>query len=297
MRALKGNILILRTKVTLMAVAVSIIASVFLASKSLAATDMATTNTTTIAASVSETQKIFSLNTSLTYSTNMYAEGEYDKYSSTTLSVIPSIQLNKKTNLSVSTNFIKEQTGAENFLMTNTTVRLSHQTAKITPQLSWKNRLDGILPTNRDSQLIDRLQGAVGIGTSLSYNNKNKTLPFSFSGSLALQRNFHEYDLNADGIKNNAYGLTQGLSLDLSLTENLSLGIAGNYRTAINYDDKAKYAFDTTIDLSFAFNDNTGISTGVTNGGSALKANGIDSNMSFVDEKSSEVYLGFNLTI
>lgn len=264
---------------------------------SIAGTAMAQSQaTSTMVASATTIKKVFALNASLGYSSNMYAEDQYDKSSSTSLFLAPSARFTDKTTLAVRTTFIKEHTQAENLLMTNTTVRLSHKTAAITPSLAWGNRLDGILPTNRDSQLIDRLQAAMAIGTSLSYNNKNTILPFTLMGLLSIQRNFHEYDINADGAKNNAYGITQGLALNLELTDKMGLSIAGNYKTAINYDNNSKYGFDTSIDLSYSLTENFGLSAGVSNGGSALKANGIDSNISFIDKKSSELNIAMNVT-
>ncbi|AZZ37636.1 hypothetical protein CIK05_12805 [Bdellovibrio sp. qaytius] len=296
MQALMSNVLNLKPKVTLLAVSVSFLASVLLASNSFAANVIASKNTSTatVVAPVAKPKKIYGLDASLSYSSNMYAEGQYDKSASTALSFIPSAKLTDTTTLSLRTNFIKEDTGAKNFSMTNTTLRLSHKTAEITPELTWKNRLDGILPTNRESQLTDRLKGAVGVGTSLSYNNKNATLPFTLAGSLSAQRNFHEYDFNADGARNNQYGIIQGLTLDLEFTDSVTLSIAGNYRTAINYDNNSKYAYDTSIDLGYSLTENFGLSAGVSNGGNALKANGIDSNISFVDSKSSELNVAMN---
>lgn len=297
MQALMSNTLIIRPRVTLLAVVVSILASVLLASKSFAADVNPSKNTSTAVVPTAPTEKkIFGLDASLSYTSNMYAEGEYDKASSTALFIVPSAKLTQKSTLSIRTNFIQDHEGAENFYMSNTTLRLSHKTAEITPNLNWGNRLDGIIPTNRDSQLSDRLQGAVAVGTSLRYSNKNTVLPFTMGGVLAVQRNFHEYDFNADGAKNNAYGITQGLTLDLQFTDNLTLSIAGNYRTAITYDNKRKYSYDTSMDLDYALSDNFSISTGISNGGSALKANGIDSNISFTDKKTAELNVAMNFT-
>lgn len=296
MQALMSNTLILRPRVTLLAVVVSILASVLLASKSFAADVNPSKNTSTAVVTATPPKKIFGLDASLSYASNMYAEGEYDKASSTSLSLIPSAKLTDKTTFSIRTNFIKDHEGAENFYMSNTTLRLSNKTAEVTPNLTWSNRLDGIVPTNRDSQLTDRLRGAVAVGTSLRYSNKNTVLPFTMGGVFAVQRNFHEYNINADGANNNAYGITQGLTLDLQFTDSLTLSIAGNYRTAINYDNNQKYSYDTSIDLDYGLSDNFSISTGISNGGSALKANGIDSNISFTDKKTAELNVAMNFS-
>lgn len=296
MQALMSNVLIMKPRVTLLAVVVSMLASILLASNSFAASanNSKTASSTVAVAPVEKSNKIFSIDASLAYESNMYADGEYDKSENTSLSLVPAVKLTDRTTLSLSTNFVKNYTADESLSMSNTSLRLSHKTAEITDELTWKNRLDGIAPTNRDSQLTDRLQGAVALRTSLTYANKNPVLPFTIVGLLAGQRNFHEYDMNADGAKNNQYGITQGLSLDLSFTDNLSLSFAGNYRTAINYEGTQKYAFDTSIDLSYSITDNFGLSTGISNGGSALRANGIDSNISFLDKKSSAVNIAMN---
>lgn len=300
MQAVISNVLKINSKVTLLAVTVVMLASVFLASKTYAAnvnssSIKASSATTTSAQSATKNNKIFSIQASLTQESNMYDQQDYNRVDNTSLLINLGAKIADKSTLTLTTSFVKEYSAAEAFTMENTTLGLTHKTLQINPDLSWNNRIFAVAPTSRYSQLNDSLRGSAGLSTILNLNNNNTILPFNISGALTLQSNFHEYNLNADGTPNTQYSLGQSLTIGLNFTDSIALTFSGLYKTSYNYENRKKYGFNTSADLSYAINDHWGVSTGISNGGNALKANGVDSNISLIDQKTSTINAALNM--
>lgn len=254
-----------------------------------ATTQTAAAATITTAVKPTEESKKLSLDLGLSYSSNMYANDDVNHSASTALDITTAYKVTDRLTTTALATVVKENTQQKNLNMSNTTLRASYKTLEITPGLVWSNRLGVILPTNRESQLVDRLRLGTTLGTRLTLTKENVVLPFTLIGTVTVQRNFHEFETNANGSENNRYGLTEALSLDLNFTDEITLSTAGNYKTALSYDGTKKYSFETSMDLGYAITKAFNVSVGISNGGSALKANGVDSNISFLDKKSSEL--------
>ena len=251
-----------------------------------------TTNKTTAVIPAKEVTKSFGLVLDLSYNANMYAEGDINQTSYTNFTIIPSYKITDKLTTSARTDISKYHTQDENTEMSNTRIRFSHATAKLTDQISWSNRFDGFIPTNRKDQLTNRLITATGIGTSLKYAGDITTATLA----LGLRRNYHEFDYSITGEPLNEYSVAQALVLDFNMTEELSLSIEGTYIMARTYQNAERYNFETGISLGYQITKNFSAAVGLSNGGNALKANGVDSNIEFLNEKSSELSAGIGYT-
>ncbi len=251
-----------------------------------------TTNMTTAVIPAKEETKAFGLSLDLSYNANMYAEGDTNQTSYTNLTIIPSYKITDKLTSSLRTDITKYHTQEENTEMTNTRIRFSYLTAQLNDQISWSNRFDGFIPSNRKSQLTDRLITTTGIGTSLKYVGDITTAILG----LGLSRNYHEFDYSTTGAPLNEFTATQALALEFSLMEKLSLSIEGTYIMARTYQNAEKYAFETVLGLGYQITKNFSASVGLSNGGNALKANGVDSNIEFLNEKTSELSAGIGYT-
>ena len=253
--------------------------------------DQKTTTTTAKIPAKKET-KAFGLILDLSYNSNMYAEGDINQTTYSNLTIIPSYKITDNLSTSLRTDISKYFTQDENTEMTNTRIRFSYLTAQLTDQISWSNRFDVFAPTNRKSQLTDRLKTATGIGTSLKYADEITIAILS----LGITKNYHEFDYSTTGEQLNEYTATQALSLEFSLIEKLSLSVEGTYIMARTYQNTPKYAFETAVGLGYEITKNFSASVGLSNGGSALKANGVDSNIEFLNEKTSELNAGIGYT-
>lgn len=240
--------------------------------------------------------KSFGLDLSLSYSSNMFDQGQYDRTAGTTIELTPSYKFTENLTGAILGSITQQETGQRDVEAANTIARLAYKIAQITPELSLLTRLDGVAPTNKVAKETDRLQGAVGTAIRAIYDNKNVTLPFKVTAHLGLQRNFHEYNVNAENKRNNEYGITESLTVVLKPVESVSLTALGIYRIGISYDGPQKYTFETGLEAGYDITEALSVSLGVSNNGSALKPNGIDSNISFLNEKTSEVSLGLGYT-
>ena len=254
--------------------------------------DQKTTTTTAKIPAKEEEAKAFGLLLDLSYNSNMYAKGDISQTTYSNLTIIPSYKITDNLTTSLRTDITKYFTQDENTEMTNTRLRFSYLTAKLTDQISWSNLFDVYIPTNRKSQLADRLTTATGIGTSLKYAGEITTAIFG----LGIKRNYHEFDYSTTGEQLNEYTATQALSLEFSLIEKLSLSVEGTYIMARTYQNTERYAFETGLSLGYEITKNFSASVGLSNGGNALKANGVDSNIEFLNEKTSELSAGIGYT-
>lgn len=244
--------------------------------------------TTTVKIPTKQETKAFGLSLDLSYNSNMYAEGDINQTTYSNLTISPSYKITDQLTTSVRADITKYFTQEENTEMSNTRVRFSYLTAKLSDQISWSNRFDVFTPTNRRSQLTDRLITTTGIGTSLKYSGDITTAIFG----VGLARNYHEFDYSTTGAPLNEYVMTQALALEFGLIENLSFSVDGTYITTRTYQDVTKYAFETAVGLGYEITENFSASVGLSNGGSALKANGTDSNIELLNEKTSELSAG-----
>ena len=250
------------------------------------------TTTTTAKIPAKEEAKAFGLLLDLSYNSNMYAKGDISQTTYSNLTIIPSYKITDNLTTSLRTDITKYFTQDENTEMTNTRIRFSYLTAKLTDQISWSNRFDVFIPTNRKSQLTDRLTTATGVGTSLKYAGEITTAILG----LGITRNYHEFDYSTTGEQLTEYTATQFLNLEFSLMEKISLSVEGSYIISRSYQNTEKYNFETNVSLDYTMTKNFSASVGLSNGGSALKANGVDSNIEFLNEKTSELSAGIGYT-
>ena len=80
-----------------------------------------------------------------------------------------------------------------------------------------------------------------------------------------------------------------GSSLGADLTDRVSLSISLNYLIQQDYEKQQNYAYETGLGIDFAATDKLSLGLSLENGGNALKANGVDSNINFTDENSASV--------
>ena len=252
----------------------------------------AKTMTTTAKIPAKEVVKAFGLLLDLSYNSNMYAEDDINQTKYSNLTIIPSYKITDRLTTSLRSDITKHFTQDENTEMTNTRMRLSYLTAQLTDLISWSNRFDVWIPTNRKSQLTDRLTTATGIGTSLKYASDVTMATLG----LGFTRNYHQYDYTTTGEQLNESTATQALALEFALIDKLSLSVEGTYIMARTYQNTSKYAFETAVGLGYQITKNFSASVGLSNGGSALKANGVDSNIEFLNEKTSELSAGIGYT-
>lgn len=226
----------------------------------------------------------------------LHKQDSYERRSDKALSISPLYRFSENWSLSGNTALVQDDSieGQGNSFLDNTIVSMSH-TRKITPNIRWKNSAGGILPTNPDMRDQTTYQGSVKVSTGLTFSGL--ALDSSLNTGLSLTRNFHEYNINADGAFNVRETAGFSIGIELPFLQNWSFSTSFMYNAGRAYSDdlRTKFAFDTSF--SWAPTDEFALSVGTSNDGSALKPNGRDSNIEFFDNNSSVVKLGLTYTL
>ncbi|MFN3454862.1 MAG: hypothetical protein ACK41T_07860 [Pseudobdellovibrio sp.] len=254
--------------------------------------DSTNTSAVTLEEKAQDDAKKWGLVADLSYTSNMHDRKDYNHSSSSALLLSTSYKWTQMLTSSLRGSITQEFDHAEETKVSDLRLRTTYKTAEITPEITWSNRLDMYAPISRKSQLNDKLRFAAGVGSVLSYKNTNEIAPFTLTGVLSLIRNFHEYDVKSNGSPNLEYNLAQGLTFSADVTDKVSFDIAGTYYSALTYNDSERYTFDSSISLGYQITEPLNVYVELANGGNALKSNGVDSNISFLDEKSSELSVG-----
>ncbi|WP_413582359.1 hypothetical protein [Bdellovibrio sp. HCB288] len=238
--------------------------------------------------------KAWSIDLSVESYSNMMKEDSYERDAQTSFDLSAGYRFNKITSMRIGTGVIKEHVGAENTYFDNTSASLSFKTP-LTQDIAWINTLAGILPTNRQMQDEMSYQGAARVGTKVAFNN----LIWGSSAATGLQltRNFHEYEMTADGSYNMRNNAQLALTYTLPLFSKLALQTSYSYTVGWTYQDDTRNKFSVGADLGWDFTPTISAWIGTSNQGNALKANGIDSNIEFFNDTTSIVKAGFTISI
>ena len=169
-------------------------------------------------------------------------------------------------------------------------VSLEKKHHNLTPELKTLHSLAGVLPTSEESKTRDRLQGAVLITNGLQLTKTFATIEYK----IGISRNFHQFNVNADGDPNIEYRLSNSLSLEIPVTEKFSISTVGVYRLGQTYNGFQRHIYEFQADLNYEIAKQVVINLGTSNGGNSLKNNGVDSNISAYNEDTSVTRLGLN---
>lgn len=148
--------------------------------------------------------------------------------------------------------------------------------------------ITAIVPTSKMSHTVQNLESAYRVGASFSLNpvvNPNLVLGLGLSGG----QNFHQYDTDINGNVLNQYSFNQTLIAGYNLG-NFSLSAIYIHKNAWTYQHTLKEAFEHYEEIGYGVNNSLAVAIGHSNGGSALKANGSDSNLALINENDSMVY-------
>ncbi|UOF01097.1 hypothetical protein [Bdellovibrio reynosensis] len=146
------------------------------------------------------------------------------------------------------------------------------------------------LPTSRDASKFQSLQASVSGGVTAAINPDLLLTGFSISGSAIFVRNFHQYITRADGPVNTEYAANQSLSFAYNFSSGVYISASFAYVSVFSYQNVMRNSFEISQDIGYQVHDHLSLSVGHTNGGSALKANGTDSNIQILNENDSTVY-------
>ena len=249
---------------------------------------------TTISPAAKPDASAWSLGLGLEYSENVAQQEEGPKESGIELLIAPGLKINETFSAGLISSLLQASTGDKKPELSNTQLSLSMKGWAPSDAVTTLHSAATILPTSIASRETDRLKSSIGITNGLSIAVSPR---FTVIYKLGLNRNFHEFTINADGRANVEYRLSNSLDLKLAITEKVSLVTTGIYRQGRTYQGFERQDFQFHGDINYDFLENLTMNVGTSNEGAAMKANGVDSNISVYDEKSTIWRFGISATL
>lgn len=207
--------------------------------------------------------------------------------------IAPSYKFNETFTASGKITINQDNYAQHDTTASDATMSLAITGFKLSEQFKTTHSIGTIIPVSDKSVKTDRLQGSISATNGISYSGEY----FDLSYKLGLTRFFHEFKQNATGSPNIQYRLSQLVELKAPIfTEKLYATTSLAYRMARTYRDFERYGFIYDADLNYDFTDKLAANIGTTNDGSALKSNGVDSNIQAYNEDTSVYRLGITYT-
>ncbi len=155
--------------------------------------------------------------------------------------------------------------------------------------LGWK--VGAVAPTSKDSYKRQNLQGGALTGVTAMVNPDRLIPGLAIAGGVSITKNFHQYDTATNGAVNSAWSSTQRASITYDFAGSFTISAELLHLNALTYQDNIKESYQHIEEFGYQFNKTISAAIGHTNSGSALKANGTDSNYALWDENTSMVYV------
>lgn len=239
----------------------------------------------------SKDSSIFSAKTAIDYSSTTHREDNPDLSQTVDVLVDANLKIAGPFKARLIGIVTKEMNQKKETTVANTLLGVTIEGFKISESLKTTHAVYSVLSTNKDAQEIDRLKGGVRVNNGLSLEWNGLSLAYT----LGIQRNFHEFNINAEDVPNVEWQLRQRLIASYEFLPKWSLSFLGDFNQGRTYGGFDRQSFFTDWSLEYAWNETLQFTAGVSNEGPAVKANGRDSNLSFYDDRSSKVHGGLVL--
>jgi len=237
---------------------------------------------------VKKAEKKWEFLMALERSSNLVKDDSPLDNTATDLTLIPKWTFNKNWGFSVRSIIEKEEGGARNTTFADTSISLGRQGYKFNGTYSLSHSVAGYMPTNQQNHEDTSFQGAAALGTKFLAHYSWLDAFYA----LSLRRNVHEFMVAADGSENIQYLLSHAIGLELPITSKWKLSSDAVYRQGWTYHNYQRQTFLFAFDINYEAIKNLTFNLGTSNEGSALKANGQNSNMRFFDDNSSVLRAG-----
>lgn len=144
-------------------------------------------------------------------------------------------------------------------------------------------------PTSKDSGTRQNMTGALTGSLKFGFAEGVLAEGFSLGAGLSLTRIFHDYDTAIDGKVNTQWSSSQSLSAGYKIGD-FSISASFAHKNGLSYQDQLRENFEHSEEIAWQGHKNVSFAIGHALSGSALKANGVDSNLSLMNENNSMVY-------
>ncbi len=233
------------------------------------------------------------LETSLEHSQRTAQDEKSKREESMDLSLGVGYKINQTFKASIKTYFSKPNTGSQETEISNTQLGLGMRGYELNSSVRTTHSVAAIIPTSVQSREQDRLKGGLILSNGLRYQGSVLMLQYS----LGLTENFHEFNLNAQGSPNVQRTLVNSLTTQVQLAKRFSVSAVGVYGAGRTYGNKERSSFQFHGDLNYDVDSKMTLNLGTSNAGQALKANGVDSNITAFDEDSAVIRAGISIVL
>lgn len=159
--------------------------------------------------------------------------------------------------------------------------------------------VSGVIPASQNSMKRDELKTAISTGVSFGVIPDGIAPQsdgfWSFAIGVTAGRNIHSYETDINGKILNKYSSNQTVNFSYNYKD-FSFGVEFINKSRWTYQGGVRSAFEHSQEIGYNINDNFSLALGHSNGGSSLKANGLDSNLELVNENDSSVYATLGLS-
>lgn len=243
-----------------------------------------------------ENSKSISYSLSIEDNQNLYEARDYEKVHSTDFGFTPKYSLGDF-NYSAAFSVSHQNNLQKDTSLGNTNISIARKPFESFLGTDWKPAmgLNISLPTDEEQKRNSHYRGGLGLRASLNRSLVLLSLPLEVLYALSGNKNFHEFDLSAEGTPLIEYSLKNRLGLDLALTEKFTLSLLFDYINGLTYRKSPREKFSANLETGYEFNKEFSASLGVATEGNAKKSNDFDSNISFFNENTSVIHTGVSL--
>lgn len=309
MQALMSNVLNLKNKVTLLAVVVSMLASILLASNSFAGTVNSSAGKSVMSADqiLKEEEKstAFGGSVDVSRSTSLYDHQDGTRGDSLDYRVILTAGFTNGHSMLADFNYSTDLRDSENTAagLLDPALKYSFKSVKwawSAPYiLTFRPSLSTVIPMSEGSVKRDALKGSLSGSVSFGIvpDGIYKTDGvWSVLIGLSAGQNFHAFEENINGKVLNKYSSNQSLDIGYSISD-FSFSVSYLHRSRWTYQGNVRDSFALSQEIGYGLTDNFAVNIGHSNEGSMIKANGYESNLDVIDENNSSVYMGINASM
>ncbi|WP_413558280.1 hypothetical protein [Bdellovibrio sp. HCB209] len=150
--------------------------------------------------------------------------------------------------------------------------------------------LGATAPTSKDSSKRQSMIAALNSGMNVMVNPDSLIPGLGMVAGISLNRNLHQYETDVNGNVLSQYTSSQSFSISYDWPVGITLSADFVHQNAWTYQGNVKEVFAFTQELGYQMNNWLALGIGHTNMGSVLKPDGVESNISIVNENSSLVY-------
>lgn len=236
-----------------------------------------------------------SISTEMAGNTQDKNTSAYSSYSE--FLVLPTYNYNDNYALTMMSGVVKEFSGEQQTLMTNTIIGVKSRTNVniIEGVLSFPS-ISMTLPTNDVDRRDNTFMAALTLSSNFIKSTDIAKWPVTLVYGASYKKNVHKYETNASFAQNISQILSQSLAISTDINKIINISVAGAYKMGLAYNDNFLSTYSLSESINFDLSDKNYLSLGHVVGGNALAYNGRDLDIKAFDAVNSQFFINYSKT-